>query len=108
MNIKKILIANFLFLGTGLVSLYAALDPNTVLQQVVAEIFSPIYEFVAAGAVVYFLYGAAKFVHDMNHPEEKNTGKQHLFWGMIGLLIIFSVGGILSLFGDLFGPLGFK
>lgn len=104
---KKIVTTTSLFLGTGLVSVYAAaLDPDTVLQKIVTEILNPLYKAVVAAAFVYFLYGAAKFIYDMNHPAEKNTGKQHLFWGMIGLFIIFSVGGILNLFSDIFGGLG--
>lgn len=107
-NMKKNIVAVAVFLGAGLMSVYAALDPNTVLQKIVTEIFSPIYKAVVAFAFVYFLYGAFKYVYDMNHPAEKNTGKQHLFWGLVGLFFIFSVGGILALFTDIFGPLGFN
>jgi hypothetical protein len=108
MNSKKFLVVVSLFLGTGLVAVYAqALDPDTVLQKVIDEIFSPLYKVIVGAAFVYFLYGGAKFVRDLNHPEEKNTGKQHLLWGSIGLFIIFSVGGILGIFSDIFGGLGF-
>lgn len=86
----------------------AALDPDVVLGKIVTEIFSPLYKIVAVSAFVYFLYGAAKFVYDIKNPTEKNTGKQHLLWGMVGLFIIFSVGGILSLFEGFFGGLGFN
>lgn len=94
-------------LGMSLMSVYgAALNPDTVLQKVVTEIFTPLYQLAVVTAIIYFLYGAAKFLYDMNHPEEKNTGKQHLFWGLFGLFIILSVGGILGLFSDIFGQLG--
>lgn len=78
-------------------------DGELVMQKIVTEFFSPLYQIVAACAVVYFLYGAAKFIYDMNNPEEKNTGKQHLLWGLVGLFIIFSVGGILQFFNSYFG-----
>lgn len=78
-------------------------DGEVVLQKIVTEFFSPLYQFVAACAFVYFLYGAAKFIYDINNPEEKTTGKQHLFWGIIGLFIILSVGGILQIFNNFFG-----
>jgi hypothetical protein len=42
----------------------------------------------------------------MRNPQDKNTGKQHLLWGTIGLFIIFSVGGILGIFSSMFGALG--
>ena len=78
-------------------------DPDQVLQSVITEIFSPLYKLMVALAFVYFLYGVAKFIIDMNDPEKKNTGKAHLLYGTIGLFIILSVGGILKVFNDLFG-----
>lgn len=94
-------------IGMSLMSAYgAALNPDTVLQKVVTEIFTPVYQLAVVTAIIYFLYGAAKFMFDLNHPEEKNTGKQHLLWGLVGLFIILSVGGILGLFADMFGQLG--
>lgn len=88
-------------------SVYAANpDPNALLQMIVTEIVSPVYKLAVAIAFVYFLYGVLKYMHDMRNPQDKNTGKAHLLWGMIGLFIIFSVGGILSFFEDIFGGLG--
>ena len=84
-------------------SLYAAaLNPDDVLQRVVAEIFTPVYQVVVGVSFLYFLYGVLKFIYDMNHPAEKNDGKNHLLWGTVGLFIIFSVGGILQVFGGFF------
>lgn len=92
---------------TSAVSVYAAaLNPDTLLQSMVTEILSPLYKAAVGVAFVYFLYGVVKYMHDLRNPQDLNTGKQHLFWGMIGLFIIFSVGGILKVFGDMFGNLG--
>ncbi len=74
-----------------------------VLQNVITEIFNPLYQLAVALAVLYFLYGVFKFIVDMNDPQKKNFGKSHLLWGLVGLLIILSVGGILKLFNDMFG-----
>ena len=79
---------------------------EAVLQKVVSEFLSPLYQLIVAVAFVYFLYGVAKFIYDIRNPQEKNTGKQHLLWGLIGLFIIFSVGGVLSVFESVFGGLG--
>ena len=77
-----------------------------IFQKIVTEIFTPMYQLVVAMAFIYFMYGVAKFIYDLRNPTEKATGKQHLLWGLIGLFIIFSVGGILNLFGSMFGNLG--
>lgn len=76
---------------------------ETIFQNVVTGIFTPIYQLVAAVAFVYFLYGVAKFIYDMNDPEKKTFGKSHLLWGLVGLFIIFSIGGILPMFNSIFG-----
>jgi hypothetical protein len=78
---------------------------DTILQKIGTEIFEPLYQFVVVISVLYFLYGVAKFVYDMRNPTEKNTGKQHLLWGMVGLFIILSVGGILKIFESVFGSM---
>lgn len=104
---KKCITAILLFLESSSLFVYAAvLNPDTILEKMVTEIFSPLYKIVVAIAFLYFLYGVVMYLYNMNHPEEKNTGKQHLLWGTIGLFIIFSVGGILGLFGTMFGALG--
>lgn len=82
-----------------------SLDPEQVLQSVVTTIFSPLYQLAVGLAFVYFLFGVFRFILDMNDPERKNIGKGHLLWGTVGLFIIFSVGGILRLYNDIFGGL---
>lgn len=78
------------------------MNGDQVFENVVTEIFSPLYGLVAAVAFVYFLYGGMMFIINMNDPEKKNIGRSHLIWGTIGLFIIFSVGGILQLFNSVF------
>ena len=86
---------------------YAApLDGDAVLERIVVEIFNPLYKAAVAASFVYFMYGVVKYLRDLRNPQDKNTGKQHLLWGMVGLFIIFSVGGIINLFGSMFGQLG--
>lgn len=81
------------------------MNSDAVIKGIADNIFTPIYEVVAALAVVYFLYGVAKFIMDLNNPDEKNNGKSHLLWGLVGLFIIFSIGGIMSAFGSFFGSI---
>jgi hypothetical protein len=79
------------------------LDGETVFQGVVTNIFGPIYKLMIAIAGLYFLYGVAKFIYDMNDPEKKTFGKSHLLWGTVGLFIILSVGGILPALNNMVG-----
>lgn len=76
-----------------------------VLQNVITEIFNPLYKLAVGIAILYFLYGVFKFILDMNDPEKKNFGKSHLLWGTVGLFIILSVGGILKFFSQTLGSM---
>jgi hypothetical protein len=78
------------------------MNGEDVLQMVVTEVFSPLYQLAVGIAFVYFLYGVFRFIMDLSDPEKKNLGKSHLLWGTIGLFIMFSVGGILRIFNDVF------
>lgn len=66
------------------------------MGKIIAEFFSPLYQLAVGFAFVYFLYGVVKFIYNINNPEEKKLGRNHMLYGLIGLFIIFSVGGILS------------
>jgi hypothetical protein len=81
------------------------MNGEDILQGVITEIFSPLYGLAVACTFVYFLYGGFRFIVDLNDPEKKNNGKSHLLWGTVGLFIIFSVGGILKFFNEVFGGL---
>ena len=83
------------------------MNGEQVLQNVITEIFNPLYKLAVALAFLYFLYGVFKFIVDMNDPQKKNFGKSHLLWGLVGLFIILSVGGILSIFRSVFGDMLF-
>lgn len=47
-------------------------------------------------AFIFFLIGMLRFFYTTN-PEEQNTGKQHMLWGILGLVVIFSVWGLVKL-----------
>lgn len=79
------------------------MEGEKILQNVITEVFSPLYQLAVGVAFVYFLYGVFRFIMDMSDPEKKNLGKGHLLWGTIGLFVMFSVGGILKIFNDVFG-----
>lgn len=81
------------------------MNGEEVLQKIMTEVFSPLYEFAVGIAFIYFMYGAFRFIVDMNNPEKKNFGRSHLLWGLVGLFIILSVGGILKLFDSIFGSM---
>lgn len=79
------------------------MEGEQIFKKIVTEVFSPLYELAVGVAFLYFFYGVFCFIRDMNDPERKNIGKQHLLYGTIGLFIILSVGPILKLFNSMSG-----
>lgn len=68
---------------------------DALFQNLVTYLFSPLFQLVVAVTIVYFLYGVLMFIVNFNDPEKKETGKRHMVYGLIGLLIILSINGIL-------------
>ena len=60
------------------------------------EIFNPIIFLLSACFFVYFLWGVIKFIKARidGKEDEVKAGKNHLLWGLIGLVLIFSAVGI--------------
>lgn len=80
---------------------------KSFFNDLVENILSPLLGLVSMGALVYFLFGVMRYFIDKDQNEEARTKlKAHLAWGLIGLFIIFSIGGIVSLVSSFGG--GFK
>ena len=78
---------------------------DAVLSNVITELFSPMYQLAVGVTIVYFLYGVVRYIIDLNtsNTERQEAGRQHLLYGMIGLFIVLSVGGILKIMDGVFG-----
>ena len=76
---------------------------DQILENTIREVFVPLYQLVIAAGIIYFLFGAVIFIANLDDPEKKKKGQQHLLWGLIGLFIIFSIGGILKFMNQALG-----
>ena len=86
----------------GVSSAMAAIPPTTptFLDNVKSEIIQPLIYLLIAAAFGYFVFGVMLFVKDMDNEVEKENGKKHMIWGVIGLTVIFSVYGILNILAE--------
>jgi len=58
-------------------------------------------------ALVFFLWGVAKFILNSDDPKKVAEGKQVMIWGIIALFVMVSVWGIVNFMQEaLFGPEG--
>lgn len=74
---------------------YASLD--SFIANVNKLIINPIIVLFFALAVVYFLYGVFQFIWNQENETEKTQGKQHMIWGVIGIVIMMGVFTILNI-----------
>lgn len=79
----------------------SALTP--FLCKVVTAIIDPIILLLSAAAFVYFIWGVTRFIIATSQGEDAAEGRSHMFWGIVGLAIIFGAYGIINLSLGSFG-----
>ena len=67
------------------------------------QIITPLQTLLVAAASVYFMYGLAIFILNFNNVDERNKGKKHMIWGLIGLFVVFFALQILGILLNTFG-----
>lgn len=70
---------------------------DTFLVNLSVEVINPIIKVLFALAIVYFLYGVAKFLMNQEDEESRTSGKKHMLWGIVGIFIMMAVWGIMNL-----------
>jgi len=74
---------------------YASFD--SFLSNVTKLIINPIIVLLFALASAYFIYGVFQFIVNANNEEKKTEGKNHMLWGIVGLVIMMGVWTLLNL-----------
>jgi len=74
---------------------YASVDD--IVFSVNKLVINPLIVFIFALAVVYFLYGIFQFVSNQDSEEKKTIGKNHMMWGIIGIVVMMGVFTILNM-----------
>lgn len=76
----------------------AAAQTHSFFGDLFDGLVTPLIGLVSMLALVYFLFGIVRFFADMDQSEESRSKlKRHMIWGLLGLFMIFSIGGIMSL-----------
>ena len=81
-------------------------DVGELLKKVNKVLINPLIYFVFACALVYFLYGVFEYYLNSNKPEARDTGRNHIIWGLVGMAIMLSVFGIMQVLINTFGVEG--
>jgi succinate dehydrogenase/fumarate reductase cytochrome b subunit len=79
------------------VAFAASASLNEFIGNVDNMIINPLILFLFALAVVYFLYGILEFIMNQENEEKKTSGKSHMLWGVIGIVIMLGVWTLLGI-----------
>lgn len=76
------------------------------LAKINDAILFPLITLMMVIALVVFLYGAFEYVKNAGSEEGRSKGKNHLIYGVIGMLVMLSALGILTIAANTFGLTG--
>ncbi len=74
-----------------------------IMERLNDLIIRPIILLVFAGGFFLFMWGLVTFLWNSKEGEIATDGKQHMLWGIVGMFVMVSVGGILTLILSTFG-----
>ncbi len=80
----------------------------SLMKAIDKVIINPLIVLLFALAVVYFIYGLARYLLSPDNEEIRKSSKSHMVWGVIGMFIMVSVFGILSMILNTLGETNIK
>lgn len=78
-------------------------EARSLVAKVNDAILFPLITLLMAIALLLFLWGAFRFVANAGDEQQRATGKRHMLFGVIGLLIMLSALTILQIAAGTFG-----
>ena len=69
-------------------------------------ILNPIIALLFAIAFLYFFYGIFQFIASQTADSKREEGKRKIFYGLVGMFIMFSAYGLIGLVLDVLGVEG--
>ncbi|MES2023209.1 MAG: pilin [Patescibacteria group bacterium] len=69
---------------------------DTFISNVDSKIINPLIILLFVLAIAYFLWGVFQFISNQDNEEKKTDGKNHMIYGILGLVIMISVWAILQ------------
>lgn len=76
---------------------------SELLRKASVHILNPLILFGFGVALLYFIWGIFRFLANEDNEEERRKSKQSMLWGVIGMVIMVSVYGLISIILQTFG-----
>ncbi len=74
-----------------------------IVVGIINEISMYFLTFITALSVVVFIWGVVKYIYKGDSEGERKKGRELMFWGIIGLFVLFGIWGILEILANTFG-----
>lgn len=74
---------------------------SNLVSKFVDYIINPAILIIFSAGFFLFLWGLVQFLWNLDEGAQSN-GKQHMLWGIVGMLIMISVYGIIGLIDNTF------
>lgn len=74
-----------------------------LLDRIVTYVIDPAVKVVFTLGLFFFLWGFIEFLWHLKDGKVNDDGKNHMIWGLVGMVIMVSVYGIISLIMNTFG-----
>jgi hypothetical protein len=77
---------------------------TNLIDKFTTYIIDPAILLIFSFGFLMFVWGLVQFMMNVQQGNEKsvNDGKQHMLWGIVGMLIMISVYGIIALIDNTF------
>ncbi len=82
------------------------MDITSFLKNIDKVILNPLIFLLFAVATLYFVYGVVKYLSMDPSDSKRKEAMDSIIWGMVGMLIMFSVYGLISFVLATFGITG--
>lgn len=76
---------------------------QSLIRSISTYILNPLIVLAFAVAMVVFLWGVFQYVRGAGDPKAREAGRNHILWSIIGLAIMFSVFGIMTVISNTVG-----
>lgn len=74
-----------------------------ILQRIITYVIDPALRVVFTLGLLLFIWGIIEFLWGVKDGQVEQKGKNHIVYGLIGMLIMVSVYGIIALIVNSFG-----
>ena len=75
---------------------------SEILGRIMTEVWAPVAMIIFAAGFLMFIWGLVKFLWFVEDSSGREEGKQHMFWGVIGMFIMVSIWSIIALIDNTF------